>query len=126
MVSAASKTDMMNAVLRLVQCNTLVHTINMPDHAKDEEFFQNFIIPRLEMNRNCFEDQRQALKRAYPSIRGQLLGRAFFARRPFQSRFIVSLSLGEYPGFCSIGRGGSRHSFWAEAKGAALMLRPCL
>jgi hypothetical protein len=69
-------TSMMNAVLRLVQRNTVVHAIKLPDYAKDEEFFQNFILPRLEMNRNCFEDQRQALKRANPSIRGQLLGRA--------------------------------------------------
>jgi hypothetical protein len=73
-LSIASKTKMMNAVLRLVQCNTLVHTIDLPYYAKDEEFFQNSIVPRLEMNRNCFEDQRQALERANPSIRGQLLG----------------------------------------------------
>jgi hypothetical protein len=72
---------MMNAALRLAQCNTLVHAIVMHDEDKDEDFFQNSIVPRLEMNRNCFEDQRQALTRADPSIRGQLLGRA--ARRPF-------------------------------------------
>jgi hypothetical protein len=69
---------MNNAVLRLAQCNTVVHTIDLPDHVKDEALFQNFIEPRLEMNRNCFEDQRQALKRADPSIRGQLLGRALY------------------------------------------------
>jgi hypothetical protein len=66
----------MNAVLRLAQCNTLVYTIDIPDYENDEEFFQNFILPRLEMNRSCFEDQRQAPTRADPSIRGQLLGRA--------------------------------------------------
>ena len=71
----------MIAVLRLVQCNTVVHTIDLPDNAKDEEFFQNSIVPRLEMNRNCFEDQRQALTRADPSIRGQLLGRALHVVR---------------------------------------------
>jgi hypothetical protein len=80
-LSAAFKTSMMNAVLRLVQCNTLVHTIELPDYAKDEEFFQHFIEPQLDMNRNCFEDQRQALKRADPSIRGQLLGRALHVVR---------------------------------------------
>jgi hypothetical protein len=35
------------------------------------------ILPRLEMNRNYFEVQRRALKRADPSIRSQLLGRAW-------------------------------------------------
>jgi hypothetical protein len=80
-VSAASKASIMVAVLRLVQCNTVVHTIELPDHAKDEEFFQSSIVPRLEMNRRCFEDQRQALTRADPSIRGQLLGRALHVVR---------------------------------------------
>jgi hypothetical protein len=50
-------------------------------HAKDEEFFQNSIVPRLEMNRNLFEDQRQALTPADPSMRGQLLGRALHVVR---------------------------------------------
>jgi hypothetical protein len=75
-LSAASKTCFMNGVLQLVQCNTVVHTIDLPAHAKDEEFFQNSIVPRLEMNRHFFQDQRQALTRADPSVRGQLLGRA--------------------------------------------------
>jgi hypothetical protein len=74
-------TVMMNAVLQLVQCNTVVHTIELPDHAKDEEFFQNSIVPRLEMNRNYFGDQRRALKRADPSIRDRLLGRALHVVR---------------------------------------------
>jgi hypothetical protein len=80
-VSATSKTSIMSAALRLAQCNTLVHTIELPDDAKDEEFFQTSILPRLEMNRNCFEDQRQALTRADLSIRGQLLGRALHVVR---------------------------------------------
>jgi hypothetical protein len=80
-LSAALKTSLMNALLRLVQCNTVVHTIDLPDYAKGEEFFQNSIVPRLEMNRNCFKDQRQALTRADPSIRGQLLGRALYVVR---------------------------------------------
>jgi hypothetical protein len=73
---ASSKFYMMYEVLQLAQCNTVVHTIDLPDHAKDDEFYQNFIVPRLEMNRNCFEDQRQALTRADPAVRGRLLGRA--------------------------------------------------
>jgi hypothetical protein len=79
--SAALKASIMNVVLRFAQRNTLVHTIDIPDYAKDEEFFQNSIVPRLEMNRSCFEDQRQALTRADPSIRGQLLGRALHVVR---------------------------------------------
>jgi hypothetical protein len=72
---------MNDAVLRLAQRNTVVHTIDLSGNAKDEELFQNFILPRLEMNRNCFEDQRQALTRADPTIRGQLLGRALHVVR---------------------------------------------
>jgi hypothetical protein len=81
-LSAASKLSMMNEVMRLVQCNTVVHTIEvLPDHAKDEEFFQNSIEPRLEMNRSRFEDHRQALTRVDHAIRGQLLGRALHVVR---------------------------------------------
>jgi hypothetical protein len=80
-LSALSKTIMMYEVRRLAHCNTVVHTINLPDHAKDEEFFQNSIVPRLEMNRNCFQDQRQALTRADPAIRSRLLGRALHVVR---------------------------------------------
>jgi hypothetical protein len=72
---------MMNAVLRLAQCNTLIHAIDLPEHAKNEEFFQNTIVPRLEMNRSCFEDQRQNLTRTDPAIRGQILGRALHVVR---------------------------------------------
>jgi hypothetical protein len=72
----------MNALLQLVQCNTLVRTIKLLlVHAMDEEFFQNSILPRLEMNRNCFEEQRQALMRADHAIRGQLLARALHVVR---------------------------------------------
>jgi hypothetical protein len=74
-LSTASKIGMVNEILQLAQCNTVVHKNEVPDHAKDEEFFQNSILPRLEMNRYGFEDQRQALTRADPSIRGRLLGR---------------------------------------------------
>ncbi len=75
----------MNAVLRLAQCNTVVHLIVLPyeltSDQESQEFFQNSIVPRLEMNRNSFGDQRRALKRAGPSIRGQLLGRALHVVR---------------------------------------------
>jgi hypothetical protein len=61
--------------------NTMVHTLELPDAYTDEEVYQNSILPRLEMNRTCFEVQRQAVKRADPSIRPQLLGRALHVVR---------------------------------------------
>jgi hypothetical protein len=79
-----SKIPRMNAILQMLQQNTVVHTIDisMPyDSFAYEEVYQNSILPRLEMNRNCFEVQRRALKRADPSIRSQLLGRALYVVR---------------------------------------------
>jgi hypothetical protein len=82
MQSVASNSSVMNAVQQLVQCNTLVRTIKLlPVHAMDEDFFQNSILPRLEMNRNCFQEQRQALMQADHAIRGQLLARALYVVR---------------------------------------------
>jgi hypothetical protein len=67
--------------MRLFGCsnasNVVVCTIDLPDGLNDEDVYRNFILPRLEMNRTCFEVQRQAVKRADPAIRPQLLlGRA--------------------------------------------------
>jgi hypothetical protein len=53
-LSAASKTSMNNAVLRLSQCTAAVHTIELVGDEEDEGFFPNFIEARLEMNRNSF------------------------------------------------------------------------
>jgi hypothetical protein len=70
-------------------CLTLV-TLNRTDlkvnfdrcsFSFDLEFLENSIMPRLEMNRNCFEHQRQALTRADHAIRGQLLARALHVVR---------------------------------------------
>jgi hypothetical protein len=85
-LSILNQMGMMIAVLELAERNKGVYTIDLPDHAKDEEiykdeeFYQNSILPRLEMNRT-FEDQRQALIRADPAIRGKLLGRALHVVR---------------------------------------------
>jgi hypothetical protein len=49
---------------------------DLADNYIDVEAYLNVILPRLEMNRSCFEVQRQALKRADLPIRPQLLGRA--------------------------------------------------
>jgi hypothetical protein len=81
MLSAESKADRMYAVLQMVRCNTVVHEIYLPHEENDEEFYQNHILPRLEMNRSGFGEQCAALKRADPSIRGQLLGRALYVVR---------------------------------------------
>jgi hypothetical protein len=80
-LSAASMITRMNAILQMLQHNTVVHTIELPDAYNNGEVYQNSILPRLEMNRTCFEVQRQAVKRADPSIRPQLLGRALFVVR---------------------------------------------
>jgi hypothetical protein len=80
-LAAASKTTRMNAVIQMLHLNTVVHSIRLPDEFHNEEVYHNSILPRLEMNRNCFEVQRQAVKRADPSIRPQLLGRALHAVR---------------------------------------------
>jgi hypothetical protein len=74
--SAEAKSTMLDAILQMLHRNTVVYTIRLPPGFKNEEVYQNSILPRLEMNRNCFEVQRQAVKRADPSIRPQLLGRA--------------------------------------------------
>jgi hypothetical protein len=66
----------MNWILQVLQHNTVVHTIELPFTFKDEEVYRNSILPRLEMNRTYFKEQRQAVKRADPAIRPQLLGRA--------------------------------------------------
>jgi hypothetical protein len=66
----------MNPILQMLHLNTVVHTINLPNAFANEEAYQNSILPRLEMNRSCFEVQRLFVKRADPSIRPQLLGRA--------------------------------------------------
>jgi hypothetical protein len=75
-LSAASKTTRMQAVLEMLRHNTVIRTIDLADHFIDVEIYLNAILPRLEMNRSCFEVQRQAVKRADPCIRPQLLGRA--------------------------------------------------
>jgi hypothetical protein len=79
--SAESRSTMMNAIIQMLHLNTVIHTIELPDYFNDEEVYQNSILPRLEMNRTCFEVQRQAVKRADLSIRPQLLGRALHVVR---------------------------------------------
>jgi hypothetical protein len=80
-LSAASKATRMNAIIRMLYQNTVVCTIELPSTFYNEEVYQNCILPRLEMNRSCFEVQRQALKQADRAVRSQLLGRALHVVR---------------------------------------------
>jgi hypothetical protein len=81
LLTAESKTTRMNAILQMLHLNTVVHTIALPDAFSNEEVYRNSILPLLEMNRSRFEVQRRAVKRADPSIRPQLLGRALHVVR---------------------------------------------
>jgi hypothetical protein len=76
LLSAASKTKRMNAIIEMLYLNTVVVTIHLAANLMDEEMYQNVITPRLDLNCSCFEAQIQAVKRADPAIRPQLLGRA--------------------------------------------------
>jgi hypothetical protein len=80
-LSADSKRTRMNAILQMLHLNTVMHTITLPDAFNDEAVYRNSILPRLEMNRSYFRVQRRAVKRADPSIRPQLLGRALHVVR---------------------------------------------
>jgi hypothetical protein len=75
-LSAESKSTLMNAILQMLQHNTVVRTIDLPRYFDNEEVYQSSILPRLERNQNWFEVQRRAVKQADPAIRSQLLGRA--------------------------------------------------
>ncbi len=71
----------MKAILQMLHLNRVVHTIKLPDTFNNEEVYRNSILPRLLMNRTCFEMERRAVKRADPAIRPQLLGRALHVVR---------------------------------------------
>jgi hypothetical protein len=77
----AAKLTIMHEILQMLRLNTVVQAIELPGIFNDEAMYQNFILPKLEINRSCFEVQRQAVKRADPSIRPQLLGRALHVVR---------------------------------------------
>jgi hypothetical protein len=72
----SAKSIMMHTILQMLRLNTVIHTIEVPEGLRREAMYQNSILSRLEMNRSSFEVQRRAMKRADPSIRPQLLGRA--------------------------------------------------
>jgi hypothetical protein len=76
LLSAASKTKRMNAIIEMLYLNTAVDTIDLAANLMDEEMYQNSIFPRLLLNRSWFDAQIQAVKLADPAIRPKLLGRA--------------------------------------------------
>jgi hypothetical protein len=80
-LSTESKTTVIDAILQMLLHNTVVHAFELPDDFDNEEVYQNYILPRLEMNRNYFKAQRQGAKRADPSIRPKLLVRTLHVVR---------------------------------------------
>jgi hypothetical protein len=107
--SAGAKSTVMNAILQMLQHNTVVHSIRLPDAYNDEAVYHNAILPRLEMNRTSFEVQRQAVKRADPSIRSQLLGRALHVVQ-YNSDLVFQFLSENVPCVCSYGRSSSHPS----------------
>jgi hypothetical protein len=112
-LSVQSKTTWMNAMLQMLQRNTAVHTLDLPIGFDNEDVYQRSILPRLEMNRNYFQVQRKAVKRADPSIRPPTT-RTGIARGSMQPESSLSVSFGQRPGVCPNGRGRGEapyHSF---------------
>jgi hypothetical protein len=98
-LSAESKSTVMKAILQMLRHNTVVHILDFPDGTFNyERVYQNTILPLLERNRNCFEVQRQAVKRADPAIRSQLLGRALHVVR-YNSKLVFQFLSENVPAF---------------------------
>jgi hypothetical protein len=66
-LSDESKTTRLHALLQMVRCNSVVRTIYLPDTRDLSEFDST---STREMNRSFFDEQRRAIMRADPSIRG--------------------------------------------------------
>ena len=96
--STASRSTAMNAILQMLYLNTVVQIIEFPYHFNNKAVYLNFILPRLTMNRSRFEVQRQAVKRADPSIRPQLLGRALHVVR-YNSELVFQFLSENVPAF---------------------------
>jgi hypothetical protein len=102
LISGQSKCTLMSAIIQMLQRNTVVETIKLlPGAFNDEEVYRNSILPRLEMNRTCFEVQRQAVKRADLSIRPQLLGRALHVVR-YNPNLVFQFLFENVPAFVRI------------------------
>jgi hypothetical protein len=88
-IRARSERTITSAMLQMLHNNTVLHSIVFSDDLSTFNYFDHeavytyrySILPRLEMNRNCFEAQRLAVRRADPSVRPQLLGRALHVVR---------------------------------------------
>jgi hypothetical protein len=94
-LSAELKTIWVNAILQMLHHNTVVHTIALPEDFNDERVYRNSILPRLEMNRTCFEVQRQAVKRADKASHQDLFRQIVYLLLPralFRSSSLTSFS----------------------------------
>jgi hypothetical protein len=60
----------------MMSSNTVLQVITVePRRHYNRHIFEALVVPRLEMNRTFFADQRIALKQAHIAVRPQLLGR---------------------------------------------------
>jgi hypothetical protein len=98
LLSAASKTKRLNAIIQMLYLNTMVGRIDLAANLMDEEMYQNAITPRLKLNRSCFEAQIQAVRRADPAIRPKLLGRALHKVR-YNPDLVLPFLLENIPAF---------------------------
>jgi hypothetical protein len=80
-LTCSAKIILMRVILEMLRLNTVMDTLCLSCEFDDEAVYQNSILPRVEMNRSYFDVQRQAVKRADPSIRPQVLGRALHVVR---------------------------------------------
>jgi hypothetical protein len=71
-----SKAHRMRAVAAMLWSNTVLREIILSEDEFDEQIYQDLVEPRLEMNRNGFEEQQRALKTAPLILRPKLLLRA--------------------------------------------------
>jgi hypothetical protein len=65
-LSDESKTNRMRAIVRMLKRNTVVHTIDLPVNEREDQIFQNYILPLLEMNHSRFEVPHRAITKADP------------------------------------------------------------
>jgi len=67
-----------HALARLMRSNTVLRSIQVHPSIYDynRHIFEKLVVPRVEMNRSFFAEQRTALRQAHISVRPHLFGRA--------------------------------------------------
>jgi hypothetical protein len=71
----------MRALASMLRSNTVLQEIYLSDEDINSQVYHESVLPRLEMNRSSFEDQRTAVRKASRTLRPQLVGRALSAVR---------------------------------------------